>query len=68
MAHNAGEGGFKRVDAFEALEQALPSGKTSKAKQDYLGRVLSKMAEYDLLNVEGRKWYITDKGEKEFCA
>lgn len=68
LAHNAGEGGFKRVDAFEALEQALPSGKTSKAKQDYLGRVLSKMAEDDFLSVEGRKWYITDKGEKEFRA
>ena len=68
LAHNAGEDGFKRVDAFEALEQTLPSGKTNKAKQDYLGRVLSKMAENGLLRIEGRKWYITGEGEKEFRA
>ena len=68
LAHNAGEEGFKRVDAFEALVQALPSGKTNKAKQDYLGRILSKMAEDGLLKIEGRKWYITDEGEKKFRA
>lgn len=68
LAHNAGEDGFKRVDAFEALEQTLPSGKTNKAKQDYLGRILSKMAENGLLRIEGRKWYITGEGEKEFRA
>ena len=68
LAHNAGEDGFKRVDAFEALEQTLPSGKTNKAKQDYLGRILSKMAENGLLRIEGRKWYITGEGEKEIRA
>lgn len=68
LAHNAGEDGFKRVDAFEALEQTLPSRKTNKAKQDYLGRILSKMAENGLLRIEGRKWYITGEGEKEFRA
>ena len=68
LAHNAGEDGFKRVDAFEALEQTLPSGKTNTAKQDYLGRILSKMAENGLLRIEGRKWYITGEGEKEFRA
>jgi ATP-dependent DNA helicase RecG len=68
LAHNAGEDGFKRVDAFEALEQTLPSGKTNKAKQDYFGRILSKMAENGLLRIEGRKWYITGEGEKEFRA
>ena len=68
LAHNAGEEGFKRVDAFEALVQALPSGKTNKAKQDYLGRILSKMAEDGLLKIEGRKWYITDEGEKKIRA
>ena len=68
LAHNAGDEGFKRVDAFEVLEQALPSGKNNKAKQDYLGRILSKMAEDDLLKIEGRKWYITDKSKKDFRA
>lgn len=68
LAHNAGEEGFKRIDAFDALEHALPSGKDNKSKQNYLGRILSKMSDDALLDIKGRRWYITDKGEKEIRA
>jgi ATP-dependent DNA helicase RecG len=65
LAHNAGEEGFKRAEAFEGLEHALPSGKTYKAKNDYLGRILAQMAADGLLVLKGRKWFITEKGESE---
>lgn len=68
LAYNAGNEGFKRNEAFEALEQALPSVKGQKSKQDYLGRTLSKMAEEGLLKLVGRKWCITDEGKKDFRA
>lgn len=68
LADNADNDGFMRNEAFEALEQALPSGKSLKAKNDYLGRVLSKMADDGLLVVNGRKWYITENGKVEFRA
>lgn len=65
MAHNAGKEGFKRVDAFLSLEQALPANKEFKAKNNYLGRVLAKMAADGLLEIHGRKWYISELGKKE---
>lgn len=65
LAHNAGEEGFKRADAFEAVGQALPSEKTFKAKNDYLGRILAKMATDGLLSLVERTWYISEKGENE---
>lgn len=68
LAHNAGEVGFKRADAYEALEQTLPAGKTTKAKNDYLGRVLAKLAKDGCLLLINRKWYLTKKGKAEFRA
>lgn len=65
LAHNAGKDGFKRADAYEAVGHALPSGKTFKAKNDYLGRILTKMAADSLLTIVERRWYITEKGEDE---
>lgn len=65
LAHNAGEEGFKRSEAFEGLEQALPYGKTLKAKKDYLGRVLAKMALEEYIVLKERKWLITEKGESD---
>lgn len=65
LGHNAGEDGFKRIGAFEAVENALPAAKGLVEKQRYLGRILVKMGEEGLLRTENRKWYITSKGEKE---
>ena len=68
LAHNAGGDGFKRSEAFEGLEHALPYGKSFKAKNDYLGRVLAKIAHEDFIVLKERKWYITAKGESEIRA
>lgn len=68
LAHNAGEEGFKRAEAFEVVGQALPNGKAFKAKNDYLGRILAKMAADGLLTLVERTWYITQKGENEICV
>ena len=65
LAHNAGEDGFMRNDAFETVENALPNTKDRQAKQYYLGRILSKMNSEGLLRKTGRTWYITEKGEIE---
>lgn len=62
LANNAGEIGFKKNQAFEALENSLPSSKDLKAKQVYLGHVLSKMATEGLIKPSGRTWFITEKG------
>ena len=66
LAHNAGKEGFKRADAFDALENSLPNVKSRNAKLLYLGRILVKMSEDGLITPKGRTWYITDKGEKDF--
>ena len=65
LGHNAGEDGFKRSDAFETVENALPGTKDYKAKLLYMGRILTKMNNDGLLRVERRMWYITEKGESE---
>ena len=65
LAHNAGEEGFKRSEAFEGLEQALPSFKDHKAKQYYITRILVKMQEEGLLKTENKKWFITEMGEMD---
>ena len=65
LAHNAGEDGFKRNDAFETVENALPGTKSPKEKLRYLGRILVKMADEGILRPNGRVWYITEKGESE---
>lgn len=66
LAHNAGDIGFKRTEAFDALENSLPYSKDYTAKLNYLGRVLAKMANEGLLKLVGRKWFITDDGETDF--
>lgn len=63
LAHNAGEDGFKRADVYEAVGHALPSEKNFKSKNDYLGRILTKMATDGQLTLVGRTWHITEKGE-----
>lgn len=65
LAHNAGETGFKRADAFEGIEHALSSLKDYKAKQYYITRILVRLHKEGLLSPDGRRWRITEKGEKE---
>lgn len=65
LAHNAGEAGFKRNDAYETVEHALPGTKSPKEKLAYLGRILLKMGDDGLIKAIGRSWYITEKGESE---
>ena len=65
LAHNSGLEGFKRSEAFEVVENSLPNTKDYDAKNNYLGRVLIKMREEELLSPKGRKWIITPKGIKD---
>ena len=65
LAHNTGEDGFKRNEAFETVENALPGTKGHKEKLRYLGRILVKMSDEGLLRTDNRNWYITEKGESE---
>lgn len=65
LAHNAGDDGFKRSEAFEGLEHALPSLKDYKAKQYYITRILVKMQEEGLLKTVNKKWFITEMGETD---
>ena len=68
LAHNAGEDGFKRADAFEVVESALPSTKGVNGKNRYLGRILVNMSNEGLLKLktDGHTWQITDVGENDF--
>jgi len=65
LAKNAGEDGFKRNDAFETVENALPDTKDRTSKLRYLGRLLVKMGDDGLIRPDGRVWFITEKGESE---
>lgn len=65
LAHNAGEEGFKRTEAFEAVGHSLPNAKGHNAKLAYLGRILIKMSQEDLLRANGKTWFITENGEKQ---
>lgn len=65
LASNAGEAGFKKNQAFETLENSLPSSKDKQGKLVYLGHILSKMGVEGLIVARGRLWYITEKGQHE---
>lgn len=65
LGHNAGANGFKRIEAFETVENALPGTKGPKEKLRYLGRILVKMNDEGLLRTVNQRWYITPKGEKD---
>lgn len=67
LAHNAGDLGFSRKDAYESLHHVLPASNTHDEKLRKIGRILVNMAENDLLkkSPNGKKWMITEKGEME---
>lgn len=70
LAHNAGELGFKRMDAFEAIQHALPSGSSRDEKLRYIGHLLVKMAKDGLIkkSENGKQWYITGEGKNELLS
>lgn len=67
LAHNAGNQGFKRMDAFETLEHALPISDSRETKLRFIGRMLTFLGRKGLLkrDVHGKNWLITELGEKE---
>ena len=67
LAHNAGEVGFKRMDAFEVLQHLLPANSSYDEKLRKIGRLLVKMFEEGLIekSENGKRWHITEKGDKE---
>ena len=66
FAHNTGKEGFKLNELFEAVEHSLPMSKEHNSQKRYLTRILKKMNQDLLLDVVGRHWFITDKGESLF--
>lgn len=64
--HNAAEQGFKRMDAFEAIENALPAREDRASKLRITGRVLVGLAEKGLLrrDEKGKRWFVTEAGTK----
>ena len=70
LAHNAGELGFKRMDAFEAIQHALPSGSSRDEKLRYIGHLLVNMAKDGLIkkSENGKQWYITGEGKNELLS
>lgn len=65
LAYNAGKEGFKRSEAFDGLEHALPYLKNREAKQYYITRLLVKLRKEGLLDSTNRRWFITENGETE---
>ena len=67
LAHNAGEVGFKRMDAFEVLQHVLPANSNYDEKLRKIGRLLVKMFAEGLIekSENGKRWHITEKGKSE---
>lgn len=67
LAHNAGEMGFWRKDAFESLQHVFPANNTREEKLRKIGCLLVNMAKDELIvkSSNEKKWKITEKGEKE---
>lgn len=67
LAFNAGDMGFRRMDAYEASQHALPASSTHDEKLRKVGRLLGKMAEEGFIvkSESGKQWIITEKGKAE---
>lgn len=68
LACNAEQGGFRRSDVFEILEQSLPVTMTKTQKLNYITNMLKAMQASGWLkkNESGKRWLITTKGIDEF--
>lgn len=66
LAMNAGDTGFKRVDAFEALQNVLPAGYSKEEKLRKIGNIFVQMSDNGLIERAdaGKRWFITEKGLK----
>lgn len=69
LAHNAGEAGFMRKDAYEALQHGVPVG-TKESKLRYIGKILVRMAGDGLIkkDISGKRWIVTPKGENDLLS
>lgn len=65
LAHNAGESGFKRVDAYEALQHVYPTQYSKDEKLRRIGHLLGNLSQKGFIkkSVSGKSWVITDLGE-----
>ncbi len=65
LAHNAGKEGFKRQDAFETLETALPISNSKDKKLRFISNLLVSLNKEGLITMTkvGRRWAITKLGE-----
>lgn len=68
LACNAEQGGFRRSDVFEILEQSLPVTMTKTQKLNYITNMLKAMQASGWLtkNESGKRWLITRNGMDEF--
>lgn len=66
LAKDAGIEGFKLSDVYEALHNNMPVSLNTTSKKRYLGRLLYKMGESELITVNGRTWKITEHGLTQF--
>lgn len=69
LAHNAGETGFMRKDAYEALQHGVPAG-AKESKLRYIGKLLVKMANDGQIKKDksGKHWVVTLKGENDLVS
>lgn len=69
LAHNAGEAGFMRKDAYEALQHGVPAG-TKESKLRHIGKLLLKMADDGQIkkDISGKRWIVTTKGENDLLS
>ena len=63
LAKNAGKDGFKRADAFNTLASSLPASRSISSKEKIISHLLREMAKDGLIEVKGKIWCITPKGE-----
>ena len=67
LAFNADSTGFKRVVAFEIIEQSLPASMTKTQKLNHVSHMLRDMQTDGIIkkNDSGKSWLITPKGIQE---
>lgn len=58
LARNAGEDGFKRQDAYEAIANILPANKSVKQKLRIVGQLLESLAINNQIEAFGKRWRI----------
>lgn len=57
LATDAGETGFKRTDAYDALANVLPAGKTKDQKVRIIGQLLKELSDKGEIYCKGKYWF-----------